>query len=211
MIESSFPCPSFGPVNREKRRAHMKAEMWREQVLLDDVDATTLGNDACVLELTLSKWSACEVFAAVVKTIKRVRRLMLDSGCSIDLIGLDDLSREERDLIVQNAKISLRTANGKQGQACASWRNSGPTAHNPSIYLNLSAGAQDPSIYLDLPSGVFLQTLSSRASRASIMSSGRHRQNTKRKVLNNHFFGFSLFLKEETSPREIFCFISLLF
>eukprot|EP00439_Symbiodinium_sp_Y106_P003013 s6711_g1.t1 len=77
MIESSFLCPSFGPVNREKHRAHMKAEMWREQVLLDDVDATTLGNDACVLELTLSKRSACEVFAAVVKTIKRVRRLCL--------------------------------------------------------------------------------------------------------------------------------------
>ena len=68
MIESSFPCPSFNPVNRErnlnyswpedirglnsareKRRAHMKAVMWREQVLLDDVDAKTLGNDACVL------------------------------------------------------------------------------------------------------------------------------------------------------------------
>ena len=47
------------------------------------------------------------------KTIKRVRRLMLDSGCGIDLIGLGDLSREERDLIVQNAKISLRTANSK--------------------------------------------------------------------------------------------------
>ena len=38
---------------------------------------------------------------------------MLDSGCGIDLIGLGDLSREERDMIVQNAKISLRTANGK--------------------------------------------------------------------------------------------------
>ena len=124
MIESSFPCPSFGPVNRErnlnyswpeeirglnsareKRRAHMKAVMWREQVLLDDVDAKTLGNDACVLELTLSKRRACEVFAAAVKTIKRVRRLMLDSGCGIDLIGLGDFSREEKDLIVQNAKV----------------------------------------------------------------------------------------------------------
>ena len=52
-------------------------------------------------------------FAAAVKTVKRVRRLMLDSGCGIDLIGLGDLSREERDMIVQNAKISLRTANGK--------------------------------------------------------------------------------------------------
>ena len=132
MIESSFPCPSFNPLNRErnlnyswpedirglnsareKRRAHMKAVMWREQVLLDDVDAKTLGNDACVLELTLSKRRACEVFAAAVKTVKRVRRLMLDSGCGIDLIGLGDLSREERDMIVQNAKISLRTANGK--------------------------------------------------------------------------------------------------
>ena len=132
MIESSFPCPSFNPVNRErnlnyswpedirglnsareKRRAHMKAVMWREQALLDDVDAKTLGSDACVLELTLSKRSACEVFAAAVKTIKRVRRLMLDSGCCIDLIGLGDLSRDERDMIVQNAKISLRTANGK--------------------------------------------------------------------------------------------------
>ena len=38
---------------------------------------------------------------------------MLDSGCSIDLIGLGDLSRDERELIVQNAKLSLRTANGK--------------------------------------------------------------------------------------------------
>ena len=91
----------------------MKAVMWREQVLLDDVDAKTLGNDACVLELTLSKRSACEDFAAAVKTVKRVRRLMLDSGCGIDLIGLGDLSREERDMIVQNAKISLRIANGK--------------------------------------------------------------------------------------------------
>ncbi|CAE7343555.1 JNK [Symbiodinium sp. CCMP2592] len=132
VIESSFPEPNFGPVNRERnlnyswpedirglnsarerRRAHMKAVLWREQVLLDDVDAKTLGNDACVLELTLSQRSACEVFAAAVKSIKRVRRLMLDSGCGIDLIGLGDLSREERDLIVQNAKISLRTANGK--------------------------------------------------------------------------------------------------
>ncbi|CAE7242242.1 JNK [Symbiodinium sp. CCMP2592] len=101
VIESSFPEPAFGPVNRERnlsyswpenirglnsarerRRAHMKAVLWREQVLLDDIDAKTLGNDACVLELTLSQRSACEVFA-------------------------------ERDLIVQNAKISLRTANGK--------------------------------------------------------------------------------------------------
>ncbi|CAE7510989.1 JNK, partial [Symbiodinium sp. CCMP2592] len=132
VIESSFPEPNFGPVNRkrnlnyswpedirglnsarERRRAHMKAVLWRDQVLLDDVDAKTLGNDACVLELTLSQRSACEVFAAAVKSIKRVRRLMLDSGCGIDLIGLGDLSREERDLIVQNAKISLRTANGK--------------------------------------------------------------------------------------------------
>ncbi|CAE7620794.1 JNK, partial [Symbiodinium sp. CCMP2592] len=132
VIESSFPEPAFGPVNRERnlsyswpenirglnsarerRRAHMKAVLWREQVLLDDIDAKTLGNDACVLELTLSQRSACEVFAAAVKSIKRVRRLMLDSGCGIDLIGLGDLSREERDLIVQNAKISLRTANGK--------------------------------------------------------------------------------------------------
>ncbi|CAE7624163.1 Clec16a [Symbiodinium sp. CCMP2592] len=129
VIESSFPEPNFGPVNRErnlnyswpedirglnsareKRRAHMKAVLWREQVLLDDVDAKTLGNDACVLELKLSQRSACEVFAAAVKSIKRVRRLMLDSGCGIDLIGLGDLSHEERDLIVQNAKISLRTA-----------------------------------------------------------------------------------------------------
>ncbi|CAE7517087.1 GABBR2 [Symbiodinium sp. CCMP2592] len=113
VIESSFPEPNFGPVNRKRRRAHMKAVLWRDQVLLDDVDAKTLGNDACVLELTLSQRSACEVFAAAVKSIKRVRRLMLDSGCGIDLIGLGDLSREERDLIVQNAKISLRTANGK--------------------------------------------------------------------------------------------------
>ena len=105
MIESSFPCPVFGPVNRErnlnyswpeeirglnsareKRRAHVKAVVWREQVLLDDVDAETLGNDACVLELTHSKQSACEVFAAAVTSIRRVRRLMLDSGCGIDLV-----------------------------------------------------------------------------------------------------------------------------
>ena len=98
---------------REKRRAHMKAVVWREQVLLDDVDAKTLGNDACVLELTLSKRMACEVFAAAVKSVKRVRRLMLDSGCGFDLIGLGDLSRDERDFIAQNAKICLRTANGK--------------------------------------------------------------------------------------------------
>ena len=125
MIESSFPRPKpflRVPVNRErnlsyswpeeirdlnsareKRRAHMKAVVWREQVLLDDV----------VLELTLSKRMACEVFAAAVKSVKRVRRLMLDSGCGFDLIGLGDLSRDERDFIAQNAKICLRTANGK--------------------------------------------------------------------------------------------------
>ncbi|CAE7806513.1 JNK [Symbiodinium sp. CCMP2592] len=111
VIESSFPEPNFGPVNRERnlnyswpedirglnsarerRRAHMKAVLWREQVLLDDVDAKTLGDDACVLELTLSQRSACEVFAAAVKSIKRVRRLMLDSGVAhMRIDGLDEL------------------------------------------------------------------------------------------------------------------------
>ena len=41
---------------REKRRAHMKAVLWREQVLLDDVDAKTLGNDACVVKSDTSCW-----------------------------------------------------------------------------------------------------------------------------------------------------------
>ena len=95
------------------RRAHMKAVMRYEQVKLDNLDAKILGNDACVLELKLSKTSAAEVFATAAKSVKRVRRLMLDSGCGIDLIGLGDLSRDEKDLIVQNSKISLRTANGK--------------------------------------------------------------------------------------------------
>ena len=38
---------------------------------------------------------------------------MLDSDYGIDLISLSDLSRDKRDLVVQNAKISLRSANGK--------------------------------------------------------------------------------------------------
>ena len=76
---------------------HMKAALWREQVLLGDVDAKVLGNDACVLELTLSKRSACEVFATAAKSVKRIRRLMLDSGGGLDLIGLGDLSRGRRD------------------------------------------------------------------------------------------------------------------
>ncbi|CAE7248571.1 JNK [Symbiodinium sp. CCMP2592] len=112
MIESSFPEPVFGPVNRERnlnyswpqdirglnsarerRRAHMKAVLWREQALLDDVDAKTLGNDACVLELTLSKRSACEVFAAAVKSIKRDRqwKTNIKGVAHMRIDGLDEL------------------------------------------------------------------------------------------------------------------------
>ncbi|CAE7211779.1 unnamed protein product [Symbiodinium sp. CCMP2592] len=40
-----------------------------QAVLLDDVDAKTLGSDACVLELTLSKHSACEVLAADTRSL----------------------------------------------------------------------------------------------------------------------------------------------
>ena len=77
---------------REHRRAHMKAVLWHEQVVLDNSDQALIGGDACVLELTLSKRSASEVMAAAAKVQKRVRRLMLDSGCGIDLIGMHDLS-----------------------------------------------------------------------------------------------------------------------
>ena len=45
--------------------------------------------------------------------MSRKRRLMLDSGCGIDLIGYSDLSSEERNMISDVAKLTLRTANGK--------------------------------------------------------------------------------------------------
>ena len=38
---------------------------------------------------------------------------MLDAGCGVDPIGLGKLSRDDKEMIVQNAKISLRTANRK--------------------------------------------------------------------------------------------------
>ena len=38
---------------------------------------------------------------------------MLDAGCGVDPIGLGDLSRGDKKMIVQNAEIGLRTANGK--------------------------------------------------------------------------------------------------
>ena len=98
---------------REHRRAHMKAVLWHEQVVLDNSDQALIGGDACVLELTLSKRSASEVMAAAAKVQKRVRRLMLDSGCGIDLIGMHDLSVEERKLISAYQELLLRTANGK--------------------------------------------------------------------------------------------------
>ena len=98
---------------REHRRAHMKAVMWHEQVVLDNSDQALMGGDACVLELTLSKRSASEVMAAAAKVQKRVRRLMLDSGCGIDLIGMHDLTGEERKLISAYQELLLRTANGK--------------------------------------------------------------------------------------------------
>ena len=98
---------------REHRRAHMKAVLWHEQVVLDSSDQALIGGDACVLELTLSKRSASEVMAAAAKVQKRVRRLMLDSGCGIDLIGMHDLSVEERKLVSAYQELLLRTANGK--------------------------------------------------------------------------------------------------
>ena len=65
------------------------------------------------MELTLSKRSASEVMAAAAKVQKGVRRLMLDSGCGIDLIGMHDLSVEERKLVSAYQELLLRTANGK--------------------------------------------------------------------------------------------------
>ena len=102
---------------RERRRAHVKAVLWRAQVLLDDVDAKTLGNDACVLDLTLSKRAHAK-FSRLPQSLSRGYGdgdlcLTRDSGCGIDLIGLGDLTHDARELIVQNAKLSLRTANGK--------------------------------------------------------------------------------------------------
>ena len=98
---------------REHRRAHMKAVMWHEQVVLDNSDQALMGGDACVMELTLSKRSASEVMAAAAKVQKRVRRLMLDSGCGIDLIGMHDLTGEERKLVSAYQELLLRTPNGK--------------------------------------------------------------------------------------------------
>ena len=91
----------------------MKAVMWHEQVVLDNSDQALMGGDACVLEPTLSKRSASEVMAAAAKVQKRVRRLMLDSGCGIDLIGMHDLTGEEKKLISAYQELLLRTANGK--------------------------------------------------------------------------------------------------
>ena len=48
----------------------MKAILWRKQAILDDVDAKTLGNDACVSELRLSKRSACEVLLLLLNLSK---------------------------------------------------------------------------------------------------------------------------------------------
>ena len=44
----------------------MMAMVWREQVLLDDIDAKILGNDACILELMLSKRSGMHVKSSLL-------------------------------------------------------------------------------------------------------------------------------------------------
>ena len=108
--------PAFGPVKHQRNLNYwwpedirgLNSSRERRRFLLDDVDAKTLGNDACVLELSVSKRSACEVFPTAAKSVKRIRRLMLDSGCGIDLIGLGGLSHDERQMIVQNGKTNTR-------------------------------------------------------------------------------------------------------
>ena len=62
---------------RKHRRAHMKAVMWHEQVVLDNSDQALMGGDACVLELTLSKRSASEVMVAAEKSRKEFVALCL--------------------------------------------------------------------------------------------------------------------------------------
>ena len=91
----------------------MKAVMWHEQVKLDDTDRSVLNDGPCVVQLTVDKRSASEMKVAAAKGMSRKRRLMLDSGCGIDLIGYSDLSSEERNMISDVAKLTLRTANGK--------------------------------------------------------------------------------------------------
>ena len=98
---------------REHRRAHMKAVMWHKQVKLDDTDRNVLNDGPCVVQLTVDKRSASEMKAAAAKGMSRKRRLMLDSGWGIDLIGYSDFSSEERNMISDVAKLTLRTANGK--------------------------------------------------------------------------------------------------
>ena len=98
---------------REHRRAHMKAVMRHEQVKLDDTDRSGLNDGPCVVQLTVDKRSASEMKVAAAKGMSRKRRFMLDSGCGIDLIGYSDLSSEERNMISDVAKLTLRTANGK--------------------------------------------------------------------------------------------------
>ena len=91
----------------------MKAVIWHEQVKLDDTDRSVLNDGPCVVQLTVEKRSASEMKVAAAKGMSRKRRLMLDSGCGIDLIGYSDLSSEERNMISDVAKLTLRTANGK--------------------------------------------------------------------------------------------------
>ena len=91
----------------------MQAVMWHEQVKLDDTDRSVLNDGPCVVQLTVDKRSASEMKVAAAKGMSRKRRLMLDSGCGIDLIGYSDLSSEERNMISDVAKLTLRTANGK--------------------------------------------------------------------------------------------------
>ena len=97
----------------EHRRAHMKAVMWHEQVKLDDTDCCMLNDGPFVVQLTVDKRSASEMKVAAAKGMSRKRRLMLDSGCGIDLIGYSDLSSEERNMTSDVAKLTLRAANGK--------------------------------------------------------------------------------------------------
>ena len=72
-----------------------------------------LNDGPCVVQLTVDKRSASEMKVAAAEGMSRKRRLMLDSGCGIDLIGYSDLSSDECSMISDVAKLTLRTANGK--------------------------------------------------------------------------------------------------
>ena len=59
---------------------------------LDNTDRSALNDGPCVVQL--DKRPASEMKLAAAKGMSRKRRLMLDSGCGIDLTGYSDLSSE---------------------------------------------------------------------------------------------------------------------